>query len=72
MFEAILSPLMNLFATHPGLGQWYTPFARWVFPLLALVLLLIVIRYVLKAENPAVFWATVGFPYGADVPLTIW
>ena len=70
MFEAILSPLINLFAAHPGLGQWYTTFARWVFPLLALVLLLKVIRSLLQADNPAEIWATLRFPNGTEVPLT--
>ena len=72
MFETILSPLMNLFAAHPGLGQWYTTFARWIFPLLALVLLLKVIRSLLQAENPAEIWATLRFPNGTEVPLTHW
>lgn len=72
MFEAILSPLMNLFVTHPELGQWYTTFARWIFPLLALVLLLKVIRSLLQADNPAEIWATLRFPNGSEVPLTHW
>lgn len=72
MFEAFLSPVMNFFTAHPDIGQWYTTFARWVFPLLALVLLLKVIRSLLQAENPAEIWATLRFPNGTEVPLTHW
>lgn len=72
MFEMVLSPIMNFFAAHPGIGQWYTTFARWVFPLLALILLIKVIRSLLQAENPAEIWATLRFPNGAEVPLTHW
>lgn len=72
MFEIILSPFMNFFTNHPGIGQWYTTFARWVFPLLALVLLIKVIRSLLQADNPAEIWATLRFPNGTEVPLTHW
>ena len=61
---------MSFFAVHVGIAQWYTTFARWVFPLLALVLLIKVIRSLLQAENPAEIWATLRFPDGKEVPLT--
>ena len=63
---------MSFFAVHVGIAQWYTTFARWVFPLLALVLLIKVIRSLLQAENPAEIWATLRFPDGKEVPLTHW
>lgn len=72
MFSAIFSPIMSFFAVHVGIAQWYTTFARWVFPLLALVLLIKVIRSLLQAENPAEIWATLRFPDGKEVPLTHW
>lgn len=72
MFDMILSPIMNFFTNHPDIGQWYTTFVRWVFPLLALVLLIKVIRSLLQAENPAEIWATLRFPNGTEVPLTHW
>ena len=63
---------MSFFAVHVGIAQWYTTFARWVFPLLALVLLIKVIRSLLQAENPAEIWATLRFPDEKEVPLTHW
>ncbi|MBR5328888.1 MAG: FtsW/RodA/SpoVE family cell cycle protein [Firmicutes bacterium] len=72
MFDLILNPIMHFFTEHPDIGQWYTTFVRWVFPLLALVLLIKVIRSLLQAENPAEVWATLRFPNGTEVPLTHW
>ena len=63
---------MTFFSEHPDIGQWYTSFARWIFPFLALMLLLKVIRSLLQADNPAEIWATLRFPNGSEVPLTHW
>ncbi|MBQ1251551.1 MAG: FtsW/RodA/SpoVE family cell cycle protein, partial [Firmicutes bacterium] len=72
MITSILQPFMTFFSEHPDLGQWYTSFARWIFPFLALMLLLKVIRSLLQADNPAEIWATLRFPNGSEVPLTHW
>ncbi|MGI5875030.1 MAG: FtsW/RodA/SpoVE family cell cycle protein [Bacillota bacterium] len=72
MFTAIFTPLARFFGSHPDIGQWYTTIFRWVFPLLALALLLKVIRSLLQAENPAEKWATLRLPNGSELPLTHW
>ena len=72
MFETLLQPLMIFFTDHPELAHWYTSFARWIFPLLGVVLLLKVIRSLLQAENPAEVWANLRFPDGSEIPLTHW
>lgn len=70
--ETFLQPLFEFFAAHPDAGNWYTTFARWVFPLLAVILLVKVVRSLLQAENPAEVWANLRFPNGNEVPLTHW
>lgn len=68
----VFSPIMAFFTNHPGIAAWYTTFARWLFPLLALILLVKVIRSLLQAENPAEVWAKLRFPNGNEIPLTHW
>ena len=68
----VFSPMMAFFTNHPGIAAWYTTFARWLFPLLALILLVKVIRSLLQAENPAEVWAKLRFPNGNEIPLTHW
>lgn len=72
MSVSLFSPVMTFFSAHPELGQLYTTFARWVFPLLALILLVKVIRSLLQADNPAEVWALLRFPDETEVPLTHW
>ena len=63
---------MTFLSDHPEIGYWYTAVFRWIFPFLALIILLKVIRSLLQAENPAEKWATLKFPNGTEVPLTHW
>lgn len=70
--ETFLNPIMEFFTNHPNVGEWYTTFARWIFPLLAVILLVKVIRSLLQADNPAEVWAKLRFPNGSEVPLTHW
>ena len=64
--------LADLLANHPLVGAWYTTLSRFVFPVLALLILIRAIRSLITVPHLPEVWAYLTLPNGAQVPLTHW
>ncbi len=75
MFEILqraLDVITSVLAENPLVGAWYTTAVRFVFPLLALMILLGAIRSLWNVRNPDEVWAYLGFRDGTRLPITHW
>ena len=59
-------------AAHPAVGNWYTAIARFLFPVLAVLILLRAVRSLLRLPTTPETWAQLSLPNGAPIPLTHW
>ena len=71
-FASIPASLLNTFRSANGFGDIYTAFARWIFILLALFILLKSIMSLLKSKNPSEVWAYLNIGPYINVPLKHW
>ena len=69
--EGVLA-LRQLPSHCPEAFAWYTLILRFVFPLLALAILVRTIRSLIKASPKPEVWAYLSLPNGASEPLTHW
>lgn len=72
LFQAGLEAVSGFLTANPEAGYWYTTIARFVFPLLAALILLRAIRSLLRVPHTPETWAQLSMPNGAPVPLTHW
>ncbi len=70
--QALLDQLTALLAQHPQAGAWFTTVARFVFPVLAVLMLAGVIRNLLTVPHIPELWAHLALPNGALQPLNHW
>ncbi len=74
--DAALQPVMDALSgflvKNPLVGQWYTAFSRFVFPVLAIWILTASIRSLLRADVEPETWGYLALPNGDRVPLTHW
>ncbi len=70
--QKILNLVTAVLERYPRIGAWYTTVARFVFPLLALMILVGAIRSLIKVKNPDEVWAYLGFTDGTRIPITHW
>ena len=71
-FAGIPKAITDVFTLTDSVGQIYTAFARWIFILLALFILLTSIRSLLKSRNPSEVWAYLNIGDYMNVPLRHW
>ena len=69
---AFLHRLLALPAEYPVAAAWYTSIVRFLFPILALMILTGAIRSLLKVPHMPEVWAYLTLPNGASEPLTHW
>lgn len=69
---AVLDDLAAFFAAHTEGTAWFTTTVRFIFPILALLILLGSIRSLLTVPHKAEIWAYLDLPNGAKLPLTHW
>ncbi len=67
-----LESLDAFLTAHPEVGYWYTTVVRFVFPVLAVLILLRAIRSLLRVPHTPETWAQLSLPNGAPAPLTHW
>lgn len=67
-----LESLDAFLTAHPEVGYWYTTVVRFVFPVLAGLILLRAIRSLLRVPHTPETWAQLSMPNGAPAPLTHW
>ena len=64
--------LPELLAAYPGVGTFYTAFVRFLFPVLAGVILWRAVRSLLRIPHTPETWGQLSLPNGASIPLTHW
>ena len=67
-----LDVLSGFLAEKPLVGAWYTTVVRFVFPLLALMILVGAIRSLWKVKHPDEVWGYLSLGNGVRLPLTHW
>ena len=72
LFQTILNMLTAFLAENPLVGEWYTTVARFLFPVLAGLILLRAIRSLVRVPHTPETWAQLSMPNGAPVRLTHW
>ena len=70
--QAGLTALRQLPVDHPDFYAWYTLILRFLFPILAILMLVRIIRSLVKASPKPEVWAYLSLPNGATEPLTHW
>lgn len=70
--QAGLDALRQLPQAYPVLFAWYTLILRFLFPVLAILMLVRIIRGLVKASPKPEIWACLSLPNGAAEPLTHW
>lgn len=70
--EQFLQPMMDWMAANPVACAWYTSAVRFMFPVLALLILIRTIRSLLTVPHLPEVWAYLNLPNGAAQPLTRW
>jgi cell division protein FtsW (lipid II flippase) len=64
--------LTALLVAHPQAGGWFTTVVRFIYPVLAVLILLRAVRSLLKMPHLPEQWAQISLPNGASVPLSRW
>lgn len=70
--SVFLDRILKFPAEFPIVAAWYTSVVRFVFPILALLILVGTIRSLLKVPHMPEVWAYLTLPNGASEPLTHW
>ncbi len=68
----LLDQAAALLAEHPMAGEWYTAFVRFLFPVLAVLILFRAVRSLLKIPHTPEIWGQLSLPNGAPILLTHW
>lgn len=70
--QSLLDRLTALLAAQPAVGLWFSAVVRFLFPVLALLILLRAIRALLRVPHTPETWGQLNLPNGAPIPLTHW
>lgn len=70
--QALMDQLTGFLGAYPAAAAWYTAIVRFVFPVLAVLLLVRTIRSLLTVPHVPEVWAYLSLPGGASEPLTHW
>ncbi|MDO5142567.1 MAG: FtsW/RodA/SpoVE family cell cycle protein [Eubacteriales bacterium] len=70
--QRLLDGLTVFLIENPLVGAWYTTVVRFVFPLLALMILVGAIRSLWRVKHPDEVWGYLAMANGARLPLTHW
>lgn len=72
LFQPMMDGISGFLSAFPLVGEWYTAFSRFVFPVLAIWILTSSIRSLLRADNEPETWAYLSLPNGERMALTHW
>ena len=72
LLQTELNVLTDFLGQHPLVGEWYTAFIRFVFPVLAFLILGRAIKSLLTIPHTPENWGQLSLPNGTPVPLTHW
>ena len=68
----MLGQLTAWLVANPEAGAWYTTVVRFLFPVLALLILIRAIRSLLTVPHLPEVWAYLSLPSGGSQPLEHW
>ncbi|MCI8856385.1 MAG: FtsW/RodA/SpoVE family cell cycle protein [Clostridiaceae bacterium] len=72
ILQKILDKVTGFLDTYPLVEAWYTTIVRFVFPILAVLILAGMIRSLLNVPHSPEVWGKLALPGGEMVPLTHW
>ena len=70
--QALLNRFTAFLAEYPLAGEWYTAFVRFLFPVLAILVLYRAVRSLLKIPHTPEIWGQLSLPNGTPILLTHW
>ena len=70
--QRLLDTITAFLAENPLVGAWYTTVVRFVFPILALMILVGAIRSLWKVKHPDEVWGYLAMANGVRLPITHW
>lgn len=70
--QSLLDALTAVLAAYPLAGTWFSAVVRFLFPVLAVLILARAIRGLLKIPHTPETWGQLSLPNGAPIPLTHW
>lgn len=70
--QNLLNGVTAFLAQYPVAGEWYTAFIRFVFPVLAFLILGRAVKSLLKIPHTPETWGQLSLPNGTPIPLTHW
>ena len=68
----MLDALKDIFLSTPELAAWYTALVRFLFPVLAVLILYRAVRSLLRLPRTPETWGQLSLPNGTPIPLTHW
>lgn len=70
--QALLDQITALLAEYPLAGTWYTAIVRFLFPVLAILILYRAVRSLLTIPHTPEIWGQLSLPNGTSIALTHW
>lgn len=70
--QSLMDALTAFLVQFPQVSAWYTALVRFVFPVLAVVILLRAVRSLLRVPHEPEVWGQLSLPNGTPVLLTHW
>lgn len=64
--------LTDLLARYPQIETWFCGLVRYLFPILALLILVRAIRGLLRAPRAGEYWGQLALPGGGNIPIAHW
>ena len=70
--QAAMDTVTGFLGAYPMAVEWYTAFVRFLFPVLAVLILYRAVGSLLKIPHTPETWGQLSLPNGAPIPLTHW
>lgn len=70
--QSALDALTAVLAAYPLAGMWFSAVVRFLFPVLAVLILARAVRGLLKIPHTPETWGQLSLPNGTPIPLTHW
>lgn len=70
--QSVLDALTAVLTSYPLAGTWFSAVVRFLFPVLAVLILTRAIRGLLKIPHTPETWGQLSLPNGTPIPLTHW
>ena len=72
VFDAMLRAVTGVLAQWPLVGVWYSAFVRFLFPVLAFLILFRAVSSLLTIPHTPETWGQLSLPNGTSLPLNHW